>query len=373
VGNSLLIRLVSLALIIAHCLLCKPQRGPLLQRATQWDVRADSARPVDYAWISNHELLLCLSGQEDPGSIFYIHDLNKGTEKPLKVLSRWFKNTDGDGAGGDRYFYLSLDRKWVAWNGDERNPAPNADPEYENFTYTSALDGTHYTRWATGGGELRWAADSRHLMVFEPGFLFPPSGHSQLLIGSISAPARLQTIPIASSSPLNRHLDTSKVWFLSEKLALLPSLRDTDLLLPEPSFSTPEILPEIQAVAIASNKQLLRKYPIRLPIKAEIKDVVFSPQGDRLAWELVTRQNASPLASQPHHPLPRWPLPPITSVSLWVSQIDGTRMHEIGSIQAPQALKESQGLDLLGDIQWVPGGKRLSFFYQNALWTVPAG
>ena len=59
---------------------------------------------------------------------------------------------------------------------------------------------------------------------------------------------------------------------------------------------------------------------------------------------------------------------------VWVSRIDGSRMHEIGC--TPLKMLEELGIVDMNDvpefIEWQPDGKRLSFLLKNTLYTVPA-
>jgi hypothetical protein len=59
------------------------------------------------------------------------------------------------------------------------------------------------------------------------------------------------------------------------------------------------------------------------------------------------------------------------ATELWVSQLDGSQMHKIGHVA--ELLEDDDATDfLLSDLQWLPDGKRLSFEYNDGLWTVPA-
>jgi hypothetical protein len=64
-------------------------------------------------------------------------------------------------------------------------------------------------------------------------------------------------------------------------------------------------------------------------------------------------------------------LPPEHVVGLWVSDLDGRNLREIGHLALhPAANSDTDGPDP-EDVQWLPDGKRLSFLYKQALWIVP--
>ena len=54
---------------------------------------------------------------------------------------------------------------------------------------------------------------------------------------------------------------------------------------------------------------------------------------------------------------------PQARVSLWVSNLDGSRMKELGYVK---------GIAFIPSLRWLPDGKRMSFIYDKALYTVPA-
>jgi hypothetical protein len=89
---------------------------------------------------------------------------------------------------------------------------------------------------------------------------------------------------------------------------------------------------------------------IPLPPDTALQEMVISPQGDRIAWHLSTKTQG------------------VWVESLWVSRIDGTQMHEIGSGDLEGGKKPQI---ISGNMKWVPGEKRLSFRDQHTLYTVP--
>jgi hypothetical protein len=66
--------------------------------------------------------------------------------------------------------------------------------------------------------------------------------------------------------------------------------------------------------------------------------------------------------------------PPATlpyKISLWVSDIRGQKMHEVGSVPHNSTFSSSNGDDP-HSIQRLPDGKTLSFLARDSVWTVPA-
>jgi len=55
---------------------------------------------------------------------------------------------------------------------------------------------------------------------------------------------------------------------------------------------------------------------------------------------------------------------------VWVCNLDGSHLHEIGSLGERPA--EEDGSSLRLSLQWLPDGKRLSFEVKDVLYTVSA-
>jgi hypothetical protein len=97
--------------------------------------------------------------------------------------------------------------------------------------------------------------------------------------------------------------------------------------------------------------------------QAILGSIALSPQGDRLAY----------LFTNPYTP-PSWPLmrhlwhlfgiKEHQEQSLWVSDLDGSHMHEIGHV----ALRP--GIPVPRDLRWTPSGTKLSFIAGDSLYTV---
>jgi hypothetical protein len=107
-----------------------------------------------------------------------------------------------------------------------------------------------------------------------------------------------------------------------------------------------------------------RRYRLSAPAGWQIRNLVLSPGGDRLASLLVTSR-VSPIQALLARLLPRY-VPnarPVDVYQLRLSRLDGTHMREIGFQEA------SSGL--VTQLQWTPDGKHLSFILLNSLYIVP--
>jgi hypothetical protein len=86
---------------------------------------------------------------------------------------------------------------------------------------------------------------------------------------------------------------------------------------------------------------------ITLPPGTTAAEMLYSPQGDRIAWSLRS----------PHG----------TWTTLWVCRVDGTGWRKILSV--PDAADNTPASEVTG-VRWLPSGKAISFLCRNTLWTV---
>ncbi len=114
----------------------------------------------------------------------------------------------------------------------------------------------------------------------------------------------------------------------------------------------------------------MHRYSVHAPLNGHFANSnpwyqpsVLSPQGDRLAW-LIVREYTPPGQRKQR------------MIGLWVSRLDGSGMQEIGHMDYQPNDFGHRGYEPKKEVpqhlRWTPDGKRLSFQYQGALYTVPA-
>ena len=98
----------------------------------------------------------------------------------------------------------------------------------------------------------------------------------------------------------------------------------------------------------------------------------FSPQGDRIAW-VLTVSETPPFNNVLGRLFPSSAMQNQEILGIWVSQIDGSKMHEVGHIKKPlRPFNDNTETDNLDDIEWLPDGRHLSFVYKDTLWMIEA-
>jgi len=89
------------------------------------------------------------------------------------------------------------------------------------------------------------------------------------------------------------------------------------------------------------------------------------PKEQKIAW-LTYRHEGNTVAVL-ERLFPSIKPPQRTIATIWTSRMDGTQLSELGSVSLRYA-KLSHPVRLL---RWVPGGKRISYVYADALYTLP--
>jgi len=114
--------------------------------------------------------------------------------------------------------------------------------------------------------------------------------------------------------------------------------------------------------------QPVRHIAIALPDGKHLVEVSLSRTGRKLAWLLYSTSRSASL-DRFLHLFPSHKSDPSLQTSLWISNIDGSEMHEVTTwnhhfhdkdIEIPQA------------VQWLPGDKEISFSYSDDIYVIRA-
>jgi hypothetical protein len=201
---------------------------------------------------------------------------------------------------------------------------------------------------ATSG--IAWLPDSRRWLAWSP-------HHSK-------APLRLYSVDAPNGPPIKMETTENR----SHLIGVTPDLLVVQADAPAPPAAVDHIT--LTHFGVYPNRAPRHTTTFRLPTTAQIAELELAPQGDRLAWLFVDARR-SPLITMLIRLFPALAgrFPPTEGISVWVSRLDGTEMHEIGFEQTHATGKET---NVATDLRWVPDGKRLSYLMNGALYTVPA-
>jgi len=338
----------SIGILVLLMPLLFPRERSLLTRSAK-------TLPVDdyprwYAWSSNKALLL------EWGVYDWTHyDCSTGKETQLEGLS-----ARRIGPGGD--IALSPDGKGLL----EHTSASDGNVGQVLF---SAVDGKrHFEQPGSTeepGVEIGWLSDSQHWVELI-GNLAPIGDDvilERILIHPLDKPDQAQTLSLAPTSLLGFMDRDGRLDFLTLEDRLIVS--NCHLY----NDAQPNQVHVVKLIATEPHLDISRTktYQIVLPPNKAVWAVAYSPHGDKIAWLLDT-EHVSPIAAFMHRFLPSVKVQTDHATACWVCNLDGTDMRKIGSIQTRPEDLESP----LKQLRWLPDGKRLSFLYQDALWTVPA-
>lgn len=291
-----------------------------------------------YIWQSDHSLLLSrLEERKEPQrsyavTVWVLRDLLTGQEKALPGFR-----------GVEPAMLLSPDGKW----------ALNHHAEATGVEFLlHAVEGTKTVRRSVArsivdanlvamayGGELAWMRDSRR-WLWHPHADMEYTLHFYLY--GLDSPGLLRSLKVAM--PKERAFfgadlpPEDLLGITADGLGLLAHGTESRDVADRLELFTFRMDRSSTAQAVA----------FTLPATATAFPAL-SPTGDRIAWELYVE-------GETHDTL-----------EIWISRTDGSGMHALGKRDIEPGSYEG----LTGAIKWLPGGKSLSFLYQDRLYTLP--
>jgi hypothetical protein len=310
--------------------------GPrsLLRQARK--VAAFEGRDVSWgiAWLSADEVLY-IRQSEPLGNTYLKRNLKTGKTTPLPALTKLNPMTT-PGYG----YRVSPDGNWFLWQ--------NGSGEFEWAT----LDGRrHFKRKGHGFGlnEFIWRQDSRSWVELggDAGF-----SYEDVLIHNALRPDQSTKLAISADSPLNRSRGSKARWAtpleadeaVFTRAGLLRIRRSS-----QPSSEGGTV--EVYDIDLHRQGLPTRNSTIYVGRGVDIIEAAFSPWGDEIAWLLYR-----------------------DAFHLCVSRLDGSGLRVVGSFKNTPRLAADPDSMLKGEpyyLRWTPGGKSLSFLYDNALWVAP--
>jgi hypothetical protein len=201
-------------------------------------------------------------------------------------------------------------------------------------------------------------ADSRHWLQYTT------LQRGYLTLHSLDAPKQNIRLPFPNSK-FEEGLD--KMVTTSDHLLTIVEQLDDDVQPNDLRNATPNWAGlDIHEYRLLPHISLLHTLHVSAPPGVKMEGAKVSSSGQRIAW-ICSQFYISPFVLWLHRWLPRISTNPQRRFGLWVSNIDGSRMHEIGHVLlAPQ-----DEAPTTFELNWLPGDKRLSFVYKAALYTVP--
>jgi hypothetical protein len=329
--------------------------SPLLtHRATR--IMTLSPRIVDYHWLSDEKLMAFPHPYYRPQMPTQL-DLRTGQ-------SMAFRRFGFIESGG---FSISPDRRRAVFVVAER------------VVMSAALDGSSHLQSDLKGNDFwtsnpTWLPDSRSWVQ-----LITSRGTIYAVVTGLDPHDTIRKIP------LGKPKGTSSGWDWMP--ALLLGSTQTGRILATPArfdrYTNPSPYRKINffEFSTGASKANLRQFIIRLPkggtefdgdiVLSPGEEVALSPRGDRLAWIIHVMEEPPRMQKWLSRWLPSLKAAPREIIELRISQLDGSDMKIIGYIDAPNQTQDDWK-KWPDKLRWLPDGQRLSFLYDNALWTIPA-
>lgn len=383
-------KMVAIILILAILLLLWQlgvDRNLVTSKAVQvTHIRDWSINYVPYQWLSDHTVLYPVKGQ-DTGE-----PSNKLNIWAYDLLTHRVRQQDGLTSNLGRMeatkFEINYQTGEILWSNPD---------EFVVTTNTGVFEG-HFKSLLSGW--YFWLGNKRtigHFIRYTDGMeIVDISGKRLVVTRKLGFPKlRIGSTPLVEviKSPLSGRIMLAS-WLPNPQLYSHEGIFETSIIYDDEIRSTASALrlgdkPEasIEEYSVEDKCVSIRRATIILPHHASIQDMVISPDGRRVLWQLRFSQSSSLTR------LGRW-IPAFrnrqnTYIAFWLSNIDGSGLHEIAYQPEENPLPASVKVFRLGDgssfiprqedqqkcqpsnVRWLPGSDNISFLYKDCLWLLP--
>ncbi|MCW3097371.1 MAG: hypothetical protein JWL77_2989 [Chthonomonadaceae bacterium] len=301
------------------------------------------------AWLSNEEYV-CFGADSRTLSRYR---LSSGVYTPLlKQFGAQWEGLDVQPSPNGKWLF------WVKMKGPPSGAGSGSwlsGPEAFH-AYITRLADTH-TRELDGLQGGQWEPDSRHIIDISP--LSEGANESTVVIRDALTSSISRTMPFAPNVSSTRG---NTIMVAPDRLLGISPIDTLE------RFSNEYAPVDITEYGLDETLHITHKWSVALPPQTTLREAKISPIGDRIAW-LVDAKDVAPGLAALHRLIPFIKVPSQPRHELWISRLDGTGMRILG--ETSTKVRNGNPL-LIGDLRWLPDGKHLSFFYDGALWTVPA-
>ena len=296
----------------------------------------DAQAYMTYYWPSNDRVLY-FADEEQIGELLCEFNVATGTRTQFRTVSKlwsedgWFK----------KQIEISPDGQWILWDGDFH------DHDYHGY-YGARRDGSQQFHIPHAAG-FKWMPDSRHFIEYVYPYADPSSP-------ATSPYSRIRSVETLSAS---RKLSAKQAALYTRWTTHLLSENRVMQVKEFPERDWPPTRYVLEEIRMEPEPKSVRRWTILAPQLQQRQAMQISPDGRQIAWLIVTPQDC-------HTP---------QTVALSVSRIEGSAMREIGHLTLPAAPSDWEGPTFERyphEMKWLPDGKRVSFIFQDALYTVLA-
>lgn len=338
-----------------------PRESLLLQRAAAiaatvpWHQGERFRHDMGVHWLSDDALLYCrFEGTDGRERVVYRRKVKTGQEEKLPGLTAVRNDfaaevVDDQGVSPDGCWYVCSSR-WdecllAEVNGSRHYLYPSVDSSaYRSLHWMP--DGHHWLENYVNGETLQLVLHDTENPKFSRSLL-PQDARAKELFGALKAILSPQ-----------------------EAISVVDPNPDTDGFSDPPlQAKTPKVL-TVTRISLDAPATAQAQYHVTVPGGTAQYKLALSPRGDRIAWQVTTLRSDT-ARNWLHRFLPFIQPNSRRQIEVWVSALDGSELHEVGSIEEKPNDSE-QDAPVFHSLQWLPGGKSLSFEYRDVLYTVPA-
>jgi len=317
-----------------------------------------------YLWQSDQALLFFHFAASDRPTVHRYDTRTNVLEYPALLDKIFAESNENSQYALD--VVISPDGRWLAWPALRELVVSSTDGKTCYTFPGNALDEFHFTNdnlhlieIVTESTPNYHDNSSAKFVIFQPRYCV-----THAIINTLNTPQTSQNLPVSRSSPLRRDqfndLGFPDLWTIVTTKTVSANnvlfgyyLRDR---------MSKAAVQDIYHMDLTKQGASISQSSIRFPEGLEICEMRFSNRGDRIAW-LLSEHYSPPFLTLIHRFFPTYSVRTQTRLSLRISKLDGTDMHEIGYIEGD--------VDSMHDLTWLPSDRDVSFVYQDSLWTAP--
>lgn len=342
-GIALLVMLMPRERLLLDC-------ATFIARTEDWNQGRRFNESIGTHWLNDEEVLFDrFNGPKGDDRIIYRRNIRTKQEQKLDALTKIRDEFGGEVIDSQA---VSPDGKWFLCSTRWGPCLLAAVDGSRQFLCTSKNDDSYRS--------VYWLSDSRHWLE-----ALRNNDKRLLFLHDVEHPEQAMPLPIPEKKREVYH-SLERVLSMQEAIAIEKGDEDKPRELTISRFSLDKTADPVVQKRTEVPFESQREETLDASIASY--ETLLSPRGDRLAcWGLVERTNAT--QEWLHRFLPS--IKPRVELrgELWVCDLTDGHWHEIGHIVTEPTEEETH---FHVRFQWLPGGKRLSFQYKDALYTVPA-
>lgn len=316
-----------------------------------------------WTWLSDRDLLLLTTDRDLAGSVSWkgrveILNVATGSRTALPELAAQLQRVHSNSARPPQCLEMSPDRSWVVWN--------EIYPTGILVRGAARIDGSGYRTWKEAFASVTFFADNAHLVEY------PDTNDTSI---------RLTVHDLRDAKRDRRY---SLIAPEAQNILKLYRQRELFSMSAVPGQANPERFLDVNvyrnadlAVAPADGlstrfdpTQAIQHYVIQLPEDARRFEHGANQETGAIYYDMAISRSFT-IIDWFQVRFPRlFGERKDEEEGLWVSRRDGKGLHEIGHL--PASIENNTDIGTLQMIQWLPGGKQISFVYGDTLYLVDA-